>query len=166
MDLLFHIARSDGQITAPELDYLTIVAGIFGFDTAAIDRLYALHQTGAPSPYQILGVSPDISQADLRRHWKELVRTHHPDQLIADGMPEEFISTATERLAQINALTTKSTAGMQASSGSKYHDANPFDHRWPESTSVTNGCCGVPIWHCITATGWRLLGGMVRANPA
>jgi len=103
LDLLFHIARSDGQITAPELDYLTNVAGIFGFDTADIDRLCALHQTGAPSPYQVLGVSPDISQADLRRHWKELVRTHHPDQLIADGMPEEFIAAATDRLAQINA---------------------------------------------------------------
>ena len=31
LDLLFHIAQSDGDITAPELSYLSTVANIFGF---------------------------------------------------------------------------------------------------------------------------------------
>ena len=31
LDLLFHIAQSDGNITAPELSYLATVANIFGF---------------------------------------------------------------------------------------------------------------------------------------
>ena len=33
LDLLFHIAKSDGDITAPEKDYLHSVARIFGFDS-------------------------------------------------------------------------------------------------------------------------------------
>ena len=103
LDLLFHIAQSDGDITAPELIYLGQVADIFGFDQADFDRLLALHQSKGPSPYEVLGVQRDIDDQALRNHWKRLARTHHPDTLTADGMPEEFITAANDRLAKINA---------------------------------------------------------------
>ena len=103
LDLLFHIAKSDGDITGPELSYLATVATIFGFDEADFDRLLALHQSNGPSPYEILGVTSDIDDQALRQHWKHLARTHHPDTLTADGMPEEFIAAANDRLAKINA---------------------------------------------------------------
>ena len=103
LDLLFHIAQSDGDITAPELSYLNTVANIFGFDNNEFDRLLALHQSNGPSPYQVLGVPHDINNQALRAHWKKLARTHHPDTLTADGMPEEFIAAANDRLAKINA---------------------------------------------------------------
>jgi DnaJ like chaperone protein len=103
LDLLFHIAQSDGDITAPELSYLATVSHIFGFDKADFDRLLALHQSNCPSPYEVLGIQRDIDDQTLRNHWKHLVRTHHPDTLTADGMPEEFINAANDRLAKINA---------------------------------------------------------------
>jgi len=103
LDLLFHIAKSDGEITPPEMEYLSQVAHIFGFDTAAFDRLKALHQPGTSSPYEVLGVAADIDDKSLRHQWKKLVRAHHPDTLIADGMPEEFVLAANDRLAAINA---------------------------------------------------------------
>ena len=103
LDLLFHIAQSDGDITAPELSYLATVSHIFGFDKADFDRLLALHQSNCPSPYEVLGIQRDIDDQTLRNHWKHLARTHHPDKLTADGMPEEFINAANDRLAKINA---------------------------------------------------------------
>lgn len=103
LDLLFHIAKSDGDITPPEQNYLHTVASIFGFDDAEFDRLLAIHRSSGPSAYEILGVSADIDNAALTRCWKELARTHHPDRLIAEGMPEEFVAAANDRLAQINA---------------------------------------------------------------
>jgi DnaJ like chaperone protein len=45
----------------------------------------------------------DVGDDELRRHWKALVRDNHPDKLMADGMPEEFIAAANDRLARINA---------------------------------------------------------------
>ena len=39
----------------------------------------------------------------MTRRWRELVRTHHPDTLIANGMPEEFVAAANDKLARINA---------------------------------------------------------------
>ena len=63
----------------------------------------ALHDEVGPTPYEVLGVDPDIGNADLRHHWRELVRANHPDKLISEGMPEEFHHVATDKLANINA---------------------------------------------------------------
>ena len=103
LDLLFHIAKSDGDITAPEQNYLHRVAGIFGFNDGDFNRLLAINCNSGPSAYEILGVSADCENQTLTQRWKELVRTHHPDTLIANGMPEEFVAAANSRLARINA---------------------------------------------------------------
>jgi DnaJ like chaperone protein len=103
LDLLFHIARSDGAVTPPEARYLATVAQIFGFSEIDFARLMALHGEAGPTPYEVLGIDPNIGDADLRHHWRELVRANHPDKLIAEGMPEEFIKVATNKLAKINA---------------------------------------------------------------
>ena len=103
LDLLFSIAGSDGKLTAPEIQYLARVSDIFGFVEADFQRMLALHAEDGPRPWDVLGVNPAISDDELRRHWKALVRDNHPDRLIADGMPEEFVTAATERLARINA---------------------------------------------------------------
>ena len=103
LDLLFHIAKSDGAVTQPEARYLQTVAEVFGFSDVHFARLMTLHGATGPSPYEVLGIGPDIEDAALRTHWRELVRANHPDRLIADGMPEEFIKVATDKLAKINA---------------------------------------------------------------
>ena len=103
MDLLFHIAKSDGDISVPEQNYLHHVAKIFGFDDNEFNRLFAIHSSSGPSDFEVLGVSSNCDNETLNRRWKELVRTHHPDKLIADGMPEEFVAAANDRLARINA---------------------------------------------------------------
>ncbi len=103
LDLLFHIAKSDGAINPPEAQYLATVSKIFGFLEDDFARLMALHGDAGSTPYEVLGVSPDMRDTDLRKHWRDLVRDNHPDKLVADGMPEEFIKVATDKLAMINA---------------------------------------------------------------
>tara|TARA_A100001011_G_scaffold278029_1_gene287777 strand:- start:63 stop:785 length:723 start_codon:yes stop_codon:yes gene_type:complete len=101
LDLLFEIAKSDGVITNEELDYLNRVAEIFGIDEKTFDRLSTFHNPDS-NPYSILGVDEDTSFEQIKKHWKILVNKNHPDRLIGDGMPEEFIQTATKKLTLIN----------------------------------------------------------------
>ena len=103
LDLLFHIAKSDGDITAPEENYLHSVARIFGFDDSDFERLLAIHRSSGSSAYEILGISANCDNQTVTRRWRELVRTHHPDTLMANGMPEEFVAAANDKLARINA---------------------------------------------------------------
>tara|TARA_R110000787_G_scaffold35825_8_gene91762 strand:- start:1088 stop:1828 length:741 start_codon:yes stop_codon:yes gene_type:complete len=101
---LFHIARADGVAHPNEMNYLAKVAEIFGFDQTTFDRLKAAHMgLELTDPYAVLGVSRDATDQQIRSAWHKLLRENHPDTLIAQGMPEDFIEIATEKVAAINA---------------------------------------------------------------
>ena len=101
---LFHIARADGKVTDDELAYLEQLAVIFGFDAAAWDRIRAANvRAGESDPFRILGVDRDASDGEIRQAHRKLVLENHPDRLVAQGLPQEFVDMANEKLATVNA---------------------------------------------------------------
>ncbi len=42
-----------------------------------------------------------MSDADLKSRYRALVKQHHPDALVAKGVPPEFLAAAERRLAAI-----------------------------------------------------------------
>ena len=53
-------------------------------------------------PYRVLDVSRDDTDQEIRKKWIQLNKEHHPDNLIARGMPKEFIEQSNKELAAIN----------------------------------------------------------------
>ncbi len=103
LDGLFHIARADGRVTAEELAYLEQVAEIFGFNAVDWDRIRAGNMgPDASDPFEILGLGHDASDEEVKAAYRRLVRENHPDRLVAQGMPQEFVELANEKLATIN----------------------------------------------------------------
>ena len=104
LDCLFHIAKADGRIADEEAEYIANVARIFGFDDAAFARIREENLgADAADPYTVLGVAHTASDDAVRSAWRKLARENHPDRLIAQGMPEEFVVIANDKLATINA---------------------------------------------------------------
>jgi len=99
---LFLIAKADGNYNPEENKYLESVAKIFGLSEAAFLRTRISYGVDKPNPYTILGVSREIPDDELKTKYRELVLAHHPDTLIAQGVPQEFIDTASDKLAVIN----------------------------------------------------------------
>lgn len=104
LDALFSVALADGRLHESERDYLARVAYIFGLSEQQFESIAARHAPGREAdPYQVLGVDRNIDDQSLKKHYRKLVRDHHPDKLTAQGMPEEFVAEANETLARINA---------------------------------------------------------------
>ena len=79
------------------------VAGIFNFNEAEFERIRAGHLgADAADPYAVLGVDHKAEEADIRAAWRKLIRENHPDSLIAQGMPQDFIDVANDKMAAIN----------------------------------------------------------------
>ncbi len=100
---LFYIAASDGHISVNEIDLLRSISQSFSFDEKTFQRIFQTHLKDSSSdPYKILGVDRDDTDQEIRKKWIELNKEHHPDNLIAKGMPEEFIEQSNKELAAIN----------------------------------------------------------------
>ncbi len=104
LDALFHIAKADGQYHPGEKAWLEDVAALFGFSEAEFRRIEAKHTVRPEDdPYRILGIEPDAGDDEARAAWRAQIREHHPDKLIAEGLPQEFVDAANEHMAKINA---------------------------------------------------------------
>lgn len=103
LDALFHIAKADKVMHPSELDYLKSVAEIFNFSENEFERIRAGHLgADAADPYTVLGVSHNADEAEIHAAWRKLIRENHPDSLIAQGMPQDFIDVANDKMAAIN----------------------------------------------------------------
>jgi len=112
LDGLFHIAKSDRVVGNIEVDFLRRVAEIFGFDADTFARIREGHPgRDTTDPYVVLGISHAATADAIHAAWRKLAREHHPDRLIAQGMPAELIHMANERLAVINAAYERIKAG-------------------------------------------------------
>ena len=100
---LFHIAKADGNVHTGELEYLRQVGAIFGFEGHAFETIRAQHMgADAADPYEVLGLAGDATDAEVKTAYRKRSREYHPDTLIAQGLPQEFIDLATEKMAAIN----------------------------------------------------------------
>jgi DnaJ like chaperone protein len=111
---LFIIAAADNKGLSPaELKFLRRVAEIFRFNETDFVRIAAragisLSQSAghAEKPrdesYAILGLREQATVEEIKTTYRALIRKHHPDKLVAEGMPPEFIATANEKMKRIN----------------------------------------------------------------
>lgn len=131
LEFLFSIALADGELHPAERDILQRVATYLGINARQFEQLLAMlvaqqqfrggqyNYTGGeragggfqqPSradeldnAYRALGVSASDSDRDIKRAYRKLMSQHHPDKLIAQGVPEDMIRMATEKSQEIQA---------------------------------------------------------------
>ena len=112
-EILWDVAGSDGEISRNELLILQRIPRALGI---RIDwyAYFASQRLGGQSAgrsasrdplkdaYAVLGASADDSADELKRKYRELAKKNHPDALRAQGLPEEMVGKATERMSRIN----------------------------------------------------------------
>ncbi len=116
---LASLALADGSVADRERDFLHRVARLLGFGTAQVDQLLRMVQaqdhfhgaggftaqpgTSLEDAYTALGVGQDATDRELKQAYRRLMSEHHPDKLIARGVPEDMVKLATEKSQEIQA---------------------------------------------------------------
>lgn len=103
IECLFHIAGADGVQHPKEDAFLSRVAELIGIPADQYKCVRRAFVFDPDSPYEVLGVGSGASDDDIKRHYRTLVRDHHPDALVAKGLPQEFLAASARRLQAINA---------------------------------------------------------------
>ncbi len=102
---------ADGKVDASEKNIIYTIGEVLGFSRSQIDHLFNIANGAKASAsdsltltqaYKILGVSKGSSEAEIKKAYRRLMSQHHPDKLVAKGLPDEMIALATEKTQEIH----------------------------------------------------------------
>ncbi|MBI5463110.1 MAG: co-chaperone DjlA [Gammaproteobacteria bacterium] len=119
VEIQLHACYADGAVHAEEARVLRHICDRLGIGRQEFAQLETLVQAargfapgGAAAPasrdrlaeaYRVLGVTREASDADVKTAYRRLMNQHHPDKLVAKGLPEEMVALATEKTQEIKA---------------------------------------------------------------
>ncbi|PYF81618.1 MULTISPECIES: co-chaperone DjlA [Marinomonas] len=122
LEVLLVSAYADGHFSVEEKSFVSQVCAHLGVSAAEFEALhiqvkqqahfrqgYQSSANGADSKdllkaaYEALGVTEDMSDADIKKAYRRLMSKNHPDKLSAKGLPDEMIELAKEKTQEIQA---------------------------------------------------------------
>ena len=121
IEIQIALLLADGVVHSKERKLIHDIGEQLGFNPGLIDQLIKMHQayqrftergsdyrkteTSPDGPledaYAVLGVKATDSDEKIKKAYRRLMNQHHPDKLVAKGLPEEMLKIATEKTQEI-----------------------------------------------------------------
>ncbi|AWH88114.1 co-chaperone DjlA [Limnobaculum parvum] len=125
LEIQLQAAFADGVLHPNERQVLYVIAEELGISRAQLDQLLSMIDSGrqfgqsggwsgqqnsgyrpASGPTledacKVLGVKPSDDAATIKRAYRKLMTEHHPDKLVAKGLPQEMMEIAKQKAQEI-----------------------------------------------------------------
>ena len=96
---LFGIAKADGNVAESELKSIENIANLLGVSQQEFISLKNMFYRDVNSDYKILGVTANASNEEVKKAYRKMAITHHPDKVASMG--EEYQKGAKEKFLKI-----------------------------------------------------------------
>ncbi len=115
LEIQIMAAYADDIMHPAEYEILLTICQMLGISQAELDQLCAMirdmgdhsstgKKEGIPlkQAYTILGIDETANANEIKKAYRRLINQHHPDKLVAKGLPEEMMKVATQRTSEIS----------------------------------------------------------------
>lgn len=103
---LHAVASADGEIHPNEHEILLQAERAFRLRPGTVDAMLGGFRGNTASAldaaYKVLEVSPETTDAEIKKVYRAKCMEYHPDKLASQGLPDEFMSYAHDQLAKVN----------------------------------------------------------------
>lgn len=119
IEMQIQIAMADGEISFPEQKIIKELCHALGFEGNTVEEIMArakaqhdFYQQSAngvnqeellENAYAALGIDKTVTDAEVKKAYRRQMSQHHPDKLVAKGLPEEMVVMAKEKSQEIQA---------------------------------------------------------------
>ena len=102
INILLYISESDG-VDIRETDLIRDIAKNLEISEIQFQSILESRKgSDKLNPYIVLGCNPENSLQDIRKKYLLLSKEHHPDLLVAKGVPEEILEESKNKMRSIN----------------------------------------------------------------
>ena len=110
---LFGVSQADGSVHAQELEMIRTISGLMGISPNDFESIKAMFVKDTGSAYKVLEISPEASDEEVKKAYRELAKKYHPDKVAHLG--EEVKRAAEEKFTKLNAAyeAVKEERGMK-----------------------------------------------------
>ncbi len=100
---LHAVAQADGSIHPNEREILLQAERAFRLQPGTIDALLGGRPTSnLAAAYKVLECTPDMSDVEIKKVYRQKCIDFHPDKLASKGLPDEFMEYANDQLSKVN----------------------------------------------------------------
>lgn len=96
---LFGIAKSDGNVEQSEMSVIERIASQLGVSAVEFDSVKNMFYRNVDSDYKILGIESSASDDEVKKAYRKMAITYHPDKVAQMG--EEYQKGAKEKFQKI-----------------------------------------------------------------
>jgi len=113
LEIVAATALADGTLHSQERKTLELIASKLGVGRARLDAVLARvsgqagfesadeNRSKLAAAYALLAIESTASMEEVKRAYRRQMSQHHPDKLVAKGLPEEMIDIATRKTQDI-----------------------------------------------------------------
>jgi len=113
LEIVAATALADGTLHSQERKTLELIASKLGVSRARLDAVLARvsgqagfesadeNRSKLAAAYALLAIESTASMDEVKRAYRRQMSQHHPDKLVAKGLPEEMIDIATRKTQDI-----------------------------------------------------------------
>lgn len=101
VDILLRVGLAEGSCTPAQEALIQGAFRHFRMSRAHYEQIKSRYAPTHESAYRVLGCRREDSDETIKSRYRRLVQTYHPDKIIGQGLPDEFVKLAREKFEEI-----------------------------------------------------------------
>lgn len=99
MQFLLGLANADNELHGSEVQLIRTIGRYLGISAKDLDSIFGIERGATKAPYEILEISPDATDKEVKSAYRRMANKYHPDKV--RGLGPKHLEAAEDRFIEV-----------------------------------------------------------------